>query len=288
MDRNKHGPKILIAIEAILLAGVVILAALKTRGQNLGILQHLTGSVRTEKPKDTSETDHQEDLGDAVDQETESKDTVASNPSSGEGQIPGAEDYSDGVKTQLSSMTNESKVAQLFLIKPETLSTNQEVVLSQNQITEGLSQYPVGGLIFQSSNFESQKQSKGLIADIQKKFLDQGMAKTFMVYRAADRENVDEEELLSYGVDAKLNSGEGDSKNLSLTLTADSDRFLLVGVANKPEDAVTLIQDGKNMVTIDGDFAVSYQKVLQAVATGDMSEETLNHAVAEILSVKGY
>ncbi|MCH5281218.1 MAG: hypothetical protein J1E61_07070 [Lachnospiraceae bacterium] len=63
----------------------------------------------------------------------------------------------------LSDMTLEEKVAQLFVVTPEALSKDADVLHGTSGLREGLMQYPVGGLIYFSQHIQSPEQVKGLL-----------------------------------------------------------------------------------------------------------------------------
>lgn len=69
----------------------------------------------------------------------------------------------------LTNMTLNEKVAQMFIITPEALVENQasQVTEAGNVTKNALKKYPVGGLIYFSGNFKSEKQTKKMLKDVQ-------------------------------------------------------------------------------------------------------------------------
>lgn len=70
------------------------------------------------------------------------------------------------VKEQIERMSLEEKLAQLFIIEPEMITETDPVLEIDDHITAGLSQYPVGGIIFFAKNLESPEQTKALLDDL--------------------------------------------------------------------------------------------------------------------------
>lgn len=64
----------------------------------------------------------------------------------------------------ISDMTLEEKVAQLFVVTPESLSKDTDVLHGTSALQNGLSEYPVGGLIFFSQHISSFEQVKSLLS----------------------------------------------------------------------------------------------------------------------------
>lgn len=75
--------------------------------------------------------------------------------------------FSQEVEEKLASMTTEEKVAQLFLLTPETLTGVEKVTISGNGTKTALNRYPVGGLIYDADNFQGVEQVKKLTENAQ-------------------------------------------------------------------------------------------------------------------------
>ena len=52
-------------------------------------------------------------------------------------------------------------------------------------------------------------------------------------------------------------------------------------------DYVTAIKSGMDMIMVPGDYGVAYNQILQAVNSGEISQERLHNALGRILTVKG-
>ena len=60
---------------------------------------------------------------------------------------------SDSVKTKLSSMSTEEKVAQLFITHPEEITGVSQFTQAGNKTKAAIETYPLGGFIFKQDNF---------------------------------------------------------------------------------------------------------------------------------------
>lgn len=76
------------------------------------------------------------------------------------------------VDQKLSEMTLEEKVAQMFLVTPESLTGYSQVTQAGSATEQAMEQYPVGGLIYFSANLKSEQQVKDMTAGQQKYAMD--------------------------------------------------------------------------------------------------------------------
>ena len=148
MNRQNIGKGILIIIEALLLCAVLV----------LGILTMMVGEVSditdNKKPQWNSGTSNNSEADTSEEEQTNTYTEVRLT-------------FSAEVEEKLSSMTMEEKVAQLFLISPESLTGVDRVTISGNGTKTALQQYPVAGLIYDADNFMGEEQTKLLISNAQ-------------------------------------------------------------------------------------------------------------------------
>ena len=71
--------------------------------------------------------------------------------------------FLEEVLAKVDAMTVEQKVAQLFVITPETLTGTNKVTLTGNTTKGAIEQYPVGGLVYSSINFQNKTQVKNML-----------------------------------------------------------------------------------------------------------------------------
>lgn len=70
------------------------------------------------------------------------------------------------VQEKIESMTLEEKVAQMFIITPESLMPEVGTVVAAGEITEAaLNEIPVGGFIYMSSNLENEEQVQSMLSN---------------------------------------------------------------------------------------------------------------------------
>ncbi len=69
--------------------------------------------------------------------------------------------------TMLSGMSLDERIYQLFLVAPETLSGGTPVTEVTDAVREGLTKYPVGGVVLFGDNIENRDQVTKLIGDMQ-------------------------------------------------------------------------------------------------------------------------
>ncbi len=72
------------------------------------------------------------------------------------------------IQEKLSSMTIEEKVAQIFVITPEALTGNKTVTTAGNATRNALKKYPIGGLVYFSSNIVTPNQLRSMTENTQK------------------------------------------------------------------------------------------------------------------------
>lgn len=71
------------------------------------------------------------------------------------------------INTIMADMTLEEKVAQMFMITPESLTGVGTVIAAGETTREAINQYPVGGLIYFSQNFQTSEQTKTMLTNVQ-------------------------------------------------------------------------------------------------------------------------
>ena len=81
--------------------------------------------------------------------------------------------FSEEVLAKVEAMTTEQKVAQLFIITPEALTGADKVTVTGNTTKSKLDQYPVGGLVYSSINFQGKAQVKNMLTGVQNHYTTQ-------------------------------------------------------------------------------------------------------------------
>lgn len=121
---------------AVLVGGLALLAAIDSGNINLSLP---TGRVKeTEAP-------------------TEPASDVAKDPNSS---------AEARVNAWMETLTLEQKVAQLFIVKPEGISYEDDIKEMTTAMCKRLDTYPAGGIIFYSNNIQDETQIKKFLSDI--------------------------------------------------------------------------------------------------------------------------
>lgn len=88
--------------------------------------------------------------------------------------------FSDAVTAKLAAMTVEEKVAQLFVISPEALTSNDVVTVAGKKTKTALEQYPVAGVVYTNKNFIGTSNTKKLLSGITEYGLQQNGLKLIL------------------------------------------------------------------------------------------------------------
>ena len=163
MNIQKNGINLLLVAEALLLIVVLV----------LGVFAGATGAVKkltsgTEGNQIAINTEGKENqFGTDKDPTTEPGSDVE-NPEGTKWEVP--EDYSEGrlsfpkeVEAKLSEMTVEQKVAQLFIVSPEALTGYRQVTVFGAASKQAFDRYPVGGLVYNTTNFQNAEQTQSML-----------------------------------------------------------------------------------------------------------------------------
>ena len=97
---------------------------------------------------------------------------------------PTEPDYAALAEQKLATMSDSEKLYQLFIVSPEAITGVDNVTAAGDATKEAIGEYPVGGIMYTDSNFESADQTREMIAN------SQSYAKTPM-FIAVDEEGGD-------------------------------------------------------------------------------------------------
>ena len=137
MNFRQNGDKYLITIEVIALIVVLVFGAVHFVMPGNNANKRITESQQeTQNP--TQETDGTQQV-----------------QADGQQAAP-AFTPSDSVKTKLSSMTTEEKVAQLFITRPEEITGVSQFTQAGNKTKAAIGTYPIGGFVFRQENFSGE------------------------------------------------------------------------------------------------------------------------------------
>lgn len=284
MKAEKGFMQLLIAVEVILLVLLVI----------FGVVKKVAGpeeQIETEIPVRSSQTN------DFANSETEVSEMTE------EEEAEPVFAFSEEVEQMLEGMTTEEKVAQLFIVSPETLTNNTRVTIAGEGTRNALMEYPVGGMLYTDRNYRNTTQMHDLLEGAQTMSMEisgrplfEGMLITVEETALIASITDSQEEALVALLEAGGDTADG--------MLEDMERILYVeDLTELPEETVTVelycyhvvngvntaieaLSGGADMLHVEEGFANVYQGVLSAVNEGTVSEEVLDQIVGRILTQK--
>ncbi len=169
MKRFRTAGGILVAIEVLVLIIVLIVVLLRPL-QSAGSKDERDWAselkeFETEEGIPTTDGVDAEDTEGASETEIDPMEQTAS--TSSEQQEVTRLVFSDDVEDKMADMTVEELVAQMFLITPEALTGVSNVTAAGDGTDASIKTFPVGGLVYSSSNFTGKTQTKSLLANVQ-------------------------------------------------------------------------------------------------------------------------
>lgn len=270
MDRQKITSTILIILEAGLLCAVIVFS----------IFANASSGVKQQGGKQSEQTESYDDSQSTEDLTTEN--TESSQSTGSEGGWFATEErevFSDAVEQKLASMTTEQKVAQLFIISPESLTGVDRVTISGNGTRDALNQYPVGGLIYAQKNFMGTAQATSLIEGAQEHAQNSIGVPLFILI---------DEDAPDYVSFATLSLTPQDKGAIAMEVSdapAMTDGIQTCTYTNTLE-IVAAIKGGMDMIYTPDGFTEAYEAVLEAVNDGTISKVRLENAVGRVLTEK--
>lgn len=191
--------------------------------------------------------------------------------------------FSQAVSDKVASMTTEEKVAQLFVITPEQLAHVGTVVATRDTMSEKISQYPVGGLIYHAANIQGDDQAVQMFSNLQEVYNGRIGIACAVSYQAGEGETVDNDHIASLGINAAVALG-GSPEALTFGVTGKTVNMALIADGTT---AINALKNGAICLDATGaSFEDTYNAVVAAVGN-DLSKDTLNYAVETVLEGKG-
>lgn len=81
--------------------------------------------------------------------------------------------FSDEILEQVEEMTLEQKVAQMFITTPEALTGKDKVTKVDKNVKAAIEDYPVGGLLYSTLNFDGKTQTKEMQTKLQEFYMEE-------------------------------------------------------------------------------------------------------------------
>lgn len=162
---------LLVSLEIILFVAILVLVIVKPfgSGNNSERTQDWSARFRTENTENTEtmyqwEEDTQSDSKPLFTDDTEPEsDGDTSQTSVTE---PEKITFSQEVEDKIEDMTLEEQIAQMFIITPEELTGVGQVNVSGNGTKSAIEEYPVGGLVYSSKNFQGKEQTTQMLTNV--------------------------------------------------------------------------------------------------------------------------
>ncbi len=285
MKSEKGFMHLLIAAEVIVLIVVIFFGVVKkitAPEQQTGIQTSTQDNQIVELPENTEETE-------VVPTETEEEiEEIV---------------FSEDVETVMAEMTLEEKVAQLFIVSPETLTGADRVTIAGNGTRNALEEYPIGGILYARRNYLGYAQMRDLLRGAQEMSNEQSGRYLFLgTLVELDGEMlivnvpVGSEEMLAGVVTATDISENRDIEDMEhiayvqeleeIPQERNVEQLCCYSVTNGAPSAISAMNGGADMLCVTDGFSTVYGAVLEAANDGEISEQTLREAVGRILTKK--
>lgn len=302
--------RLLIAGEIIILILVLALGMVrKAKGQkapedHTPVMQNKGNRIESAafapggpRPEETAETTEQDNPSGEDEQGQQAEETP---PPEGEA---AREIFPEEIEALLATMTIEQKVAQIFMVTPETLTGTDQVTIAGNGTKTALQTYPVGGILYGTGNFVGVPQMKELIGNAQAMSVELSGQNLFAgtllereggtvvaVARSGQEEQLGallnpqatpEESAIAEFIQFPLY---GSVEQLSTEQAETRVKCFLVG--ENGAGAVEALQNGTDMLCVTSGFTEVYQRVITAVNAQEIPGMVLDEAVGHVLVEK--
>lgn len=211
--------------------------------------------------------------------------------------------FSEEIEAVMAEMSLEEKVAQLFIVSPETLTGADRVTIAGTGTRNALGEYPVGGILYARENYLGQIQMRDLIRGAQTmsneqsgRYLFAGTLVDIGEATVIACASAGEEEALARLIATNDLSANQDIENMEHILYVqelegipqerDAEQLCCYSVTNGAPSAISAMNSGADMLCVTDGFTTVYDAVLEAVNSGEISEQTLRQAVGRILTRK--
>lgn len=177
-ERNKGQLQlalITVAVAAILIMFIATIFAVSGDGKKLGDAAPREAGIRGEAETEEAATEEVKKTGEKAKRAEETGEEIKEAEETrekAEGIGEAGEEIGEEAEDILSGMTLEEKVYQMFIITPEQLTGVKPVTVAESATKDNLQKYPVGGLVYFSSNLVSSGQASEMLENSQKYALE--------------------------------------------------------------------------------------------------------------------
>ncbi len=183
------------------------------------------------------------------------------------------------VEEDLSKMSVEDKVAQLLIITPEDLTGMRTVIQAGEKTRDKLMQYPVGGLLYGSQNFEVAEQLSTMIMNV-------NAYSKYPILTLVDEEGGNRILNMNKMYNEVGLLGSYINEEVKLIDAVDLEQQTVSIEKYREENYLEKLEQGVQMLLVEESFDQVYNKMLDDVRSGRISVELLDESVKEILIFK--
>ena len=284
MKSEKGFMHLLLAVEVLVLVFVVVFGVVKNVKEPEKSVDYI---VSTQNHVVESETVQTEQTEVAETTETEEEADLE-------------EVFSEEIQAQLDAMTLEEKVSQILMVSPEALTGSERVTIAGNGTRAALELYPVGGMLYAVSNYQGQAQMRNLVTGAQRMIFEQTGHYFYAAYMAESAGspvmaavwNGKEAALIELiraggNVDAVATEGLMILPYFeTMAMASEQDSICCVAIGPNQLNAIEVLQAGADMICVTENLVEVYQNILDAVGTGELTENVINRATGHILTHK--
>ncbi len=284
MKSEKGFMYLLLGAEAVVLIAVVLFGAVKHFAEPE---QQPQIQVSTQDNQIEQLPENTEDIAETLQTESEEEHVTVT--------------FSEEVEAMLAEMSLEEKVAQLFIVSPETLTGAERVTIAGNGTRDALEEYPVGGILYARRNYLGRVQMRDMLRGAQEmshelsgRYLFVGTLAQIGEASVIINVPVGQEEAMAEIITATSLVDNHDIESMehilyvqepeALPQERNEEQLCCYNVTNGGPSAVEAINTGADMLCVIDGFTNVYNSVLEAVENGEISEETLRVAVGRILT----
>lgn len=211
--------------------------------------------------------------------------------------------FAETVETALSNMTLEQQIAQLFIVSPEALTGTERATIAGDGTKTAFETYPVGGVVYTRNNYVGRTQMRNLITGMQDISMDYIGQYPFVVTPVEIEDATklavawkDAEDPMTELVRVEGNIRRASLGGLSLMSYIQTEEELIavlgedalrcVAIEVNQLDAVTMLQEGADMLFVTEGFQEVYNTVLEAVQARTITETQIHDAAGRVLTQK--
>ncbi len=186
------------------------------------------------------------------------------------------------VAEYLASMNTETKVSQLLWVTPEELMDFSLVVQAGETTKSRLTEYPVGGIVYTSQNFEVPDQMELMLNNTK-------LYTRFPIFLAMDEDGllpINNLGMQSTELGFNVEIIDGTFYLVQGDLRKEMSGDISIIIYEEEFDAVDCINNGGDILFVQDGFEDVYNELLEAVRSEEITEATLDERITNTLTYK--